>query len=82
MGKQTKNNYRYHTMTATKTIRVLKTTQAIRALFKANVPSFVVEKIVGMELPADDSCNVEYEWLGRQTMWCLPPDAVELVTKQ
>lgn len=63
-----------------KTILVKKTPDAIRALTKANVPSFVVVQIIGTEQSADESMNIIVSWLGKPTTWCLPPDAVELVT--
>lgn len=68
-------------MKATQTIRVLSSLPAHQALYKANVPTFVIEKIVGTEQPADASLNVEVDWLGKPTIWCLPAEAVEIVTK-
>jgi hypothetical protein len=65
---------------ATKRIRVKKDLDSIRALFKANVPSKVIELIIGREFLASDHLEVSVVWLGRETTWCLPPSAVELVS--
>lgn len=68
-------------MTATQTIRVKNTPEAIRAMIKVTVPTFVIEKILGREMPSDDGLHVECDWLGQHTEWCLPAEAVEIVTK-
>ena len=63
-------------------IHVKKDVESIRALFKANVPTFVIEQIIGRDFDSDDNLNITVPWLGQPTTWCLPASAVTVLTDQ
>ena len=56
--------------------------EARNALFKANVPTFVIDGILGKEVESDESLNVNFDWLGQHTTWSIPAECVEIVTTE
>ena len=60
-------------------IQVRSTPAALVALYAVNIPDAVVRQIIGKEYDVSPSLEIEVEWLGVKTTWCLPPDAVRVV---
>ena len=64
-------------------ILVKNTPDATTALFKANVPSFVISEILGKEFETDEKLVVKVPWLHEQMVeWHLPAEAVTILNNQ
>lgn len=61
-------------------IRVNKSLKSVQALFKANVPSSVIEHILGHEFTANENFEISVPWHdGKLVTWELPAESVTIL---
>lgn len=65
-----------------KRIYIKADTHAINALFTANIPSDVIEEIIGQEFETNDRFEIEIMWCGQLVKWIVPPDAIKLIPSE
>ena len=62
-------------------VKIKNTAITAQKLFKANVPTFVINDIIGKEVDADEHLNIQFDWLGKPSTWNIPADCVEILVK-
>lgn len=63
-------------------VKIKNTAETAQKLFKANVPTFVINGILGKNVEADDHGHVMFDWIGQHTTWSIPADCMEILVEQ
>ena len=69
-----------------RTIRIKNTSRAAEQLYRASIPSCVIEDILGKTFEVEENTNSFHvpssAFVGKPVEWQVPTECVELVTKE